>query len=132
MAILEAGGIVFWDGNVVLRRNRKGHWLFPKGHIEGEESLEEAALREVREELGLEARILGKAGMVRFSYGGDDYEVHFFVMEVIRLLPEWSAHRGVDAFVLPPKEALGKLSFTDYRKLLERVVGVKGAQINPD
>ena len=132
MVVLEAGGIVFWDGNVVLRRNRKGHWLFPKGHLEEGESLEEAALREVREELGLEARIVDKAGVVRFSYEGDDYEVHFFVMEVEKPLDDWPAHRDVDAFVLSPGEALERLSFADYKKLLEGVVEVKGTQINTD
>jgi len=119
-SILEAGGIVFWGDKVVLRRNPKGHWLFPKGHIEEGESLEDTAIREVAEELGLRARIVDKAGVVHFSYGDDDYEVHFFLMEVEEPLPNWLAHKGKDAFLLTPQEALERLSFPDYAALLKQ------------
>lgn len=56
-------------GSVILRRedsqfltllvqNRNGgHWAFPKGHMEGEETERETAVREVREETGLDIRI---------------------------------------------------------------------------
>lgn len=33
--------------------NARGHWGFPKGHVEGDESEEETARREIREETGL-------------------------------------------------------------------------------
>ncbi|MGB9726491.1 MAG: bis(5'-nucleosyl)-tetraphosphatase [Minisyncoccia bacterium] len=36
----------------------KDYWEFPKGHIEKEEKIEEAALREVKEETGLEIKEL--------------------------------------------------------------------------
>jgi len=119
-SIIEAGGIVFWGDKVVLRRNPKGHWLFPKGHIEEGESLEEAAVREVAEELGLRVRIVDNAGIVRFSYQGDNYEVHFFVMEVEGPLENWPAHKDKDAFVLEVDEALERLSFPDYAALLKK------------
>ncbi len=52
-----SGGVIVKkeDGklNVLLIKDSYGHWTWPKGHIEKEESSEEAALREVREETGL-------------------------------------------------------------------------------
>jgi 8-oxo-dGTP pyrophosphatase MutT (NUDIX family) len=39
---------------VLLIKHRAGHWSFPKGHAEGKELPKEAAVRELREETGLE------------------------------------------------------------------------------
>lgn len=52
-----AGGIVLGDsGTVALVRRQGGNgaWLFPKGCIDGDETDEAAARREIREETGLE------------------------------------------------------------------------------
>lgn len=50
---LGAGGVVFnAKREVLLLRDRMGFWVFPKGHPEPGESLEEAAVREVWEETG--------------------------------------------------------------------------------
>ncbi len=116
--IREAGAIVFWGENVVLRKNQNGHWLFPKGHIEEGESPEEAAVREVAEEMGLRVKLGGKVGEVRYSYGGKEYEVEFFIAHVLEPLPEWESHSGSDAFLFRPDEALRRLSFSDYVVLL--------------
>lgn len=44
---------------VLLVRHRNGsHWSFPKGHVEEGEQERQTALREIREETGLEARLL--------------------------------------------------------------------------
>lgn len=40
----------------------------PKGHLEPGESAEEAALREVREETGLQAEVLGLLGETSYAY----------------------------------------------------------------
>lgn len=51
-------GAVIWraaDGcrQYLLVRHIGGHWSFPKGHVEGAETEEETAAREIREETGL-------------------------------------------------------------------------------
>lgn len=120
--IKEAGAIVFWDQNVVLRKNQHGHWLFPKGHIEEGERPEETAIREVSEELGLKVEIKRKLGKVRYIYGGKEYEVEFFLAYVLEPTSEWADHAGFDAFVLPPEEALRKLSFAEYSALLREAL----------
>ena len=44
--------------NYVLVQQLEGFWGFPKGHIEGNETEEETALREIYEEVKLKADIL--------------------------------------------------------------------------
>ncbi len=49
-------------------QGRPGIWALPKGKIDPGESAAEAAVREVREETGVEGRIVEKLGDVRYVY----------------------------------------------------------------
>lgn len=42
---------------LLIRHKNGGHWGFPKGHVEGSETEEETALREILEETGLKAKL---------------------------------------------------------------------------
>jgi 8-oxo-dGTP pyrophosphatase MutT (NUDIX family) len=89
---ISAGGVVYRrDGEqieVVLasRRTRRGElaWGLAKGGIEDDESPEDAAIREVREETGLLAEIEASLGETRYFYVWESVRirktVHFFLM----------------------------------------------------
>lgn len=89
---ISSGGVVYRrDGDeieVVLasRRTRRGElaWGLAKGGIEEDESMEDAAVREVREETGLTAEIETSLGETRYFYVWEDVRirktVHFFLM----------------------------------------------------
>lgn len=54
------GCIIIKDGQVLLEKQKhkeERFWGFPKGHKEGNETDEESALREVKEEVGLDVEI---------------------------------------------------------------------------
>ena len=50
------------------RGRREGIWALPKGRIDPGESAAETAVREVREETGVEGRLVEKLGDVRYVY----------------------------------------------------------------
>ena len=89
---VSAGGVIYRrDGEaieVVLasRRTRRGDlaWGLAKGGVEEGETLEQAAVREVREETGLTAVIEEDLGDTKYFYVWDDVRirktVHFFLM----------------------------------------------------
>lgn len=86
----SAGGVVYRRAGdryeiVVVHRNRHTDWSLPKGHIERGETREQAALREVKEETGLDARIVTYLGEVVYFYrragGMTRKSVYHFLME---------------------------------------------------
>ncbi|AWX42917.1 NUDIX domain [Metamycoplasma cloacale] len=58
----SCGAIVFkHDGhkiNVLLVEQNAGHWGFPKGHVEANETEEQTAIREVKEETNIDIKII--------------------------------------------------------------------------
>jgi 8-oxo-dGTP pyrophosphatase MutT (NUDIX family) len=52
--VTAAGGLAHTDENELLLIFRKGKWDLPKGKLDGKESLETCALREIKEETGLQ------------------------------------------------------------------------------
>ena len=51
----EIGGVVRY---LLIKNKRSAHWSFPKGHVEKGESDEQAAKREVKEETGIDIKII--------------------------------------------------------------------------
>ncbi|MCL6636854.1 MAG: deoxyribose-phosphate aldolase [Alicyclobacillus sp.] len=84
-----AGGFVLRRGQhgteVLLIDDAYGHVSFPKGHVEPGETWEDAAIREVREETGITARILAPLGRVEYpierAEGHVRKQVRLFLME---------------------------------------------------
>ncbi len=67
--ILAAGGLVLNEEGEILFIFRRGFWDLPKGKIESSEKKKMAALREVREETGVQhMSIGGKIGVSNHSY----------------------------------------------------------------
>lgn len=57
---VSCGAYVIEDGKVLLVQHNEGHWDFPKGHMEKDETEEETAKREVLEETGIEIEIVSE------------------------------------------------------------------------
>ena len=58
----SCGAIVYrkYHGNteiLLIKHINSGHWSFPKGHVEGDETEEETAKREIMEETGIDVNL---------------------------------------------------------------------------
>ncbi len=87
-SVTQAGAVVFrMNGRqpeilVVAARRSRGAWIFPKGHVEKDESLESAALREAQEEAGVIGRIVATLSPpLVFESDKERIEVQYYVVE---------------------------------------------------
>jgi 8-oxo-dGTP pyrophosphatase MutT (NUDIX family) len=128
---VSAGGIVFrrvpGEGpKYLLIRDSYNNWGFPKGHLEGNESPAEAALRETAEETGLARLVL--QGPIRvidwhFRFRGRHIHkyCHFFLLESPEGEPCPQVNEGItDCQWRPLGEALELLSYDNARGVLKR------------
>lgn len=98
--IEAAGGVVFNHNKEVLLIKRLGKWDLPKGKIDGGESDEEAALREVEEECGINGlSITGKLPSTYHCYKQHNHRflkiTYWFTMQCTdtrKLIPQKEEH----------------------------------------
>jgi diadenosine hexaphosphate hydrolase (ATP-forming) len=121
MSVAEAGGIVVRvvEGTprylLVTAKDNPAAWIFPKGHIEPGEAPADAAVREVREEAGIESHVLMALGSLSFQRGGQTIAVQFFLL---KYSGESATHEPRTIRWCLEEEALALLSFGETRALL--------------
>ena len=119
--VVGVGGVVIREGKVLLIRRGKpplyGRWVVPGGTVELGEPLEEALVREIREETGLEVeplevltvfdRIERDGGRVLYHYVIVDYLCRWLAGEAHAssdaLDAAWAAPADLDRYDLPQK-----------------------------
>jgi len=135
----SAGGLVVrqregtFHAAVIARRNRAGRleWCLPKGHLEGTETPEEAAVREIAEETGIQGRVLRRLGVIDYWFSGTDRRVHKVVHHFLLGAtggiisvegdPDGEAE---DAAWVPVAELPQRLAYPNERRLAEAALVV--------
>ncbi|HEY3264291.1 MAG TPA: NUDIX hydrolase [Actinomycetota bacterium] len=129
---VSAGGVVYRraENDIAIalasRRTRRGQlaWGLPKGGIEPDEDERGAAVREVREETGLEAEIEADLGQIRYFYVWEGVRVrkavHFFLMRATGGDVTLHDHEMEEVRWFPLAAALRKAAYKGEREILER------------
>ena len=131
---VSAGGLVIdfsgTQGLLIGRIDQKDAartrllWSLPKGHIEIGETPEEAALREVMEETGIESQISRSLGIIDFWFMAGGKRIHktvhhYLFREVGGILaPQVTEVDEVAWF--PLAEIIERLAYPDEKKLIAR------------
>ncbi len=129
---VAAGGVVLrrttgGEEVALAGRHADGSWVFPKGTPDGPETLEQTALREVREETGIEVRIVRPIGVMEYWFAAGGERVHklvyFFLMEATGGDVSLHDHEYDEVRWVPVADARVLLSFDSYRTILDRALG---------
>lgn len=128
---VSAGGIVFRretdELEVALILTHEGRWQLPKGWVEEGEPHETTAVREVREEAGLDASIVGPIDTIEYWYTST-YEpvparihkyVHFYLLRYESGSTADHDDEVQEARWFPLDEAVNRLAFDGERKIME-------------
>jgi 8-oxo-dGTP pyrophosphatase MutT (NUDIX family) len=138
-----AGGVVYRKrGDAVeiqLIEDRFGKITLAKGRMEAGETVEETALREIKEETGLTGRIVEPISVIRYQYqaasrGTIDKEVHYFLVEADegQLRAQLEEISGVAWY--GPHEAWRRQLASGYdnnRAVLARALDILGIGVEP-
>lgn len=122
----SVGAVVFKGSDVLLiKRGKaplKGHWSIPGGKVEFGEPLEQALIREVREETGVEIKILGLIDVFE-SLPTSTINKHYLMVDYVAEWVSGEVAAGDDAdeaeFVSFP-EALSRLAWDQTRRALQQ------------
>jgi 8-oxo-dGTP pyrophosphatase MutT (NUDIX family) len=131
---VSAGGLVIDEsgtkGLLIGRRDLKDAsrerllWSLPKGHIEAGETPEQAAIREVAEETGIQSEISRELGIIDFWFmaGGKRIHktVHHYLFREVggTLSPQVTEVDDVGWF--PLDEIISLLAYPDEKKLIAK------------
>jgi len=125
----SAGGVVYKKEDekiYVLLIRVKNRWSFPKGNIEREEQREMAALREVKEETGVDAEVIDFLGEIEYWYSLHGYKIHKFVYYYLmryksgEIVPQ--KEEIDEAQFVPLEEAERMLTYDNDKKILQRAI----------
>ena len=136
----SAGGVVHRsvDGQLeiaVVHRRSPVLWALPKGTPDSGETIEETALRETREETGIEVELEAPISSISYFFvrGTTRFHktVHFFLMRPVGGGVELHDHEFDEVRWMPVSEALALLSHATERSVVERAVAlIDGAGVD--
>jgi 8-oxo-dGTP diphosphatase len=129
----SAGGVVYRKSEhgleIALISVKNGEaWCLPKGIVDKGETMEETAIREVREETGITGRIIDSLGEIKYWYYIKAQNVkcrktvRFYLMEYISGSTGDHDFEVDEAEWFSPSAALDKISYRGDRNIIEQAI----------
>ncbi|WP_394940418.1 NUDIX hydrolase [Psychromicrobium sp. YIM B11713] len=131
---VSAGGVVVDQHGddlrvaIIARLNRGGRveWCLPKGHPEGTESHEQAAVREIAEETGISGEILAPLGSIDYWFTVTGHRVHKTVHHFLLratggelTIENDPDHEAIDVAWVTLSDLAKRLSFPNERRIAD-------------
>jgi ADP-ribose pyrophosphatase YjhB (NUDIX family) len=126
---VSAGGLLLrpsrtgFDALLIGRGTTAPVWTLPKGHVEARETVEQAALREVREETGCWGEILSRLNEISYWFyvgkAKHKKSVTFFLMRYLSGEPENHDHEVDDARWFDIATARRTLKYVNEKRLVD-------------
>ena len=136
---VSAGGVVYRGSGdntevVIIRAVPEKRWQLPKGLIDDGETPEEAAVREVREESGMNAEIIASLETIEYWFTANwdnnvrriHKFVHFFLMQYKDGDGSDHDHEVDEVRWVTVDEALRTLNFPTERDLVRKAAAMIG------
>ena len=134
--LVSAGGLVWRDGKILLRRTPRRGWEFPGGVIEQDEAVHQGLQREIREETGVTAEVMSLAGIYQNLTVKEGYGPLAGVTIPPRMMVDFVCHwAGGDASLredsleigwFAPEEAREMVTWPGYDKRLSGMLTSAG------
>ena len=112
------------NGKVLLIQHLKGHWDIPKGHMEAGETEQETAVREVKEETGVDVEIISdKKSTLEYTVeNGNLKEVVYFIAKKIGGEEKAQETEVSEIRWLAFDEAVEMLTYDNSKELLRKAI----------
>ena len=130
MKFTHAGAVVFQqNGNqtnyLIISSSNGSDQVLPKGHIEPNETPENAALRELREEAGITGEIVAELTEQHFKVLDEIIYVQYFLIRKLGSIEE-KENRSIQW--LDEKTAMSVLTFEEAKAVLKKAIEVIRSQ----
>ncbi len=128
--VISSGGIVYYNQCLLMLKKKRGDWVLPKGRIERGETLEETAIREVKEETNVDAEIIDYIGATTYTFSNywTKYKVvsktvSWYLMKSLSFTLEALKEEGfVEARFVPIEKTLEYAKYEDEKKVIRKAI----------
>ena len=119
----SCGTMCFNQNKILMVKHNKGHWAFPKGPVENNETEQETAIRETKEETGIEAEIISDERFI-ITYSPKENvmkDVIYFIAKPKNNLLNRQPEEIAELEWVNIDEADERITFDDDKKIYKRI-----------